>query len=133
MASYELGCRMNNNVCSMFYRSYQIWRCKCVIDNKRNLVCMCNACNLFYINNIGIRISESLDKYSLCVILYCAFYLVIIKWVYKCCGNSAFCARFSIVYVIAAAPEATASAATPPSNAAILLSKTSSVGLVSLP
>ena len=46
---------------------------------------------------------------------------------------SPFCARFSIVYVIAAAPEATARAATPPSRAAILFSNTSSVGFVSLP
>ena len=36
-------------------------------------------------------------------------------------------------YVRAAAPEPTASAATPPSNAAILFSKMSSVGFVSLP
>ena len=46
---------------------------------------------------------------------------------------SPFFARFSNVYVIAAAPDATASAATPPSNAAILFSNTSSVGFVSLP
>ena len=36
-------------------------------------------------------------------------------------------------YVSAAAPEPKASAATPPSSAAILLSNTSSVGFVSLP
>ena len=41
--------------------------------------------------------------------------------------------RFSIVYAIAAAPDATANAATPPSSAAILFSNTSSVGFVSLP
>ena len=38
-----------------------------------------------------------------------------------------------IAYVIAAAPDATANAATPPSSAAILCSKTSSVGFVNLP
>ena len=46
---------------------------------------------------------------------------------------SPFCARFSIVYEIAAEPDATANAATPPSSAAILCSKISSVGFVSLP
>ena len=42
-------------------------------------------------------------------------------------------ATFSIAYVTAAAPDATARAAVPPSRAAIRLSKTSSVGFVSLP
>ena len=41
-------------------------------------------------------------------------------------------ARFKKVYVAAAAPEATPSAATPPSRAAMRFSKTSWVGFVSL-
>ena len=50
-----------------------------------------------------------------------------------CSGDAGVYGMASLVYEIAAAPEATASAATPPSRAAILCSKTSSVGLVSLP
>lgn len=43
---------------------------------------------------------------------------------------SLFWAKFNIVYVTAAAPDATANAATPPSRAAIRFSNTSSVGFV---
>ena len=46
---------------------------------------------------------------------------------------SPLCAKFWNVYDNAAAPEATANAATPPSRAAILCSNTSSVGFVNLP
>ena len=42
-------------------------------------------------------------------------------------------ATFWIAYVTAAAPEAVANAATPPSRAAILFSNTSSVGFVRRP
>ena len=50
-----------------------------------------------------------------------------------CSGDAGVYGMASLVYEIAAAPEATASAATPPSSAAILFSNTSSVGFVRRP
>ena len=40
---------MNNNISTVFNRSYKIWCCKCIVNYKWNLVCMCDFCNFFNI------------------------------------------------------------------------------------
>ena len=39
MSTDEFGCRMNNDICTVLNRSYQVRSCKCVIYNQRDLMC----------------------------------------------------------------------------------------------
>ena len=42
MSTNKFCCRMYNNVCTILNRTDQIWCSKCIINDKWNLVCMCN-------------------------------------------------------------------------------------------
>ena len=74
---------MYHNICPVFYRAYQIRRCKGIIHNKRDLVFMGNFRNCFNIYHIRIGISQSFNKHSFCIILNGCFQLSVIKNIYK--------------------------------------------------
>ena len=84
----ELSSWMDNDICTVFNRSYKVRCCKCVINNKWNVVCMCNLSNSFDINNFWIRISKCLNLNSLSIRLDCCFNSIIIKRIYECSFNS---------------------------------------------
>ena len=65
----ELCCWMNNDICAIFDWTDKVWCTECIINYKRNLVFVCNLCNFFDINDIGIWIAECFDEYCLCVVL----------------------------------------------------------------
>ena len=44
MSTDEFCCGMNNDICTVLDRSYQIRCCKCIIHYQRNLMCMCDLC-----------------------------------------------------------------------------------------
>ena len=35
----ELCCGVNNDVCTVLNRSYEVWCCKCIVNDERKLVC----------------------------------------------------------------------------------------------
>ena len=88
MSTNEFSCGMNNDICTIFDWSYKVRCCKCVIHNKRNLMCMSNLCDSFNINYIRVRVSKSLDINSLCVILDCILYFFKVEYINKCCLDS---------------------------------------------
>ena len=88
MSTDEFSCGMNNDICTIFDWSYKVRCCKCVIYNKRNLMCMSNLCDSFNINYIRVRVSKSLDVNSFCVILNCVLYFFKIKYINECCCDS---------------------------------------------
>ena len=59
MSTNKFCCRMYNNVCTILNRADQIWCSKCVINDKWNLVCMCDLCNALNINTIPLILSWS--------------------------------------------------------------------------
>jgi hypothetical protein len=65
----ELSCGVNNDVCSVLDRTYQIRGCKGIINYQRNLVCVCNVCESLDVYNIGVRVSKGLYMDCLGVIL----------------------------------------------------------------
>ena len=52
MTADELCCRVYNNVCTMFQRTQQIWRCKSAVHNQWNSVLVSNRSQCFQINDI---------------------------------------------------------------------------------
>ena len=79
---------MNNDISTIFNRSYKVRCCKCVINNKWNVMCMCNLSNSFNINNFRIRISKCFNLNSFSIRLDCCFNSIIIKRIYECSFNS---------------------------------------------
>jgi hypothetical protein len=51
-------------------------------------MCVCDCCNLFYINNVRIWIAERFNIDSLCVILNSTFKCTLFVRVYKSCLNA---------------------------------------------
>ena len=88
MTADKFGCRVNNNICSVFNRPYKIRCGKGIIHNQRNLVCMGDVRNLLNIDHIRIWITQSFNMNCLCVFLNGRFDFFIIKWVYKSCCDS---------------------------------------------
>ena len=80
VAPYKLCCRMYYNICAIFNWPDKIRRCKCIINNKRNLVGMRNLCYFFQICHIRIRIPQSFNKYCLCILLNCLFQRIISRF-----------------------------------------------------
>ena len=88
MSTNKLGCRVNNNISTIFDWSYKVRCCKCVIYNKRDFMCMSNLCNSFNVNHIRVRISKCFNVNSFCVILNCVLYFFKVEYINKCCCNS---------------------------------------------
>ena len=85
MSADKFCCGMNYDICTILDRSYKVWCCKCVIYNKRNFMFVSNIRDCFDIYNIRIRISESLDVNSFCILLDRILYFLRIEDVYECC------------------------------------------------
>ena len=49
---------------------------------------MCNLCNFFDINQVGVRVSKCFNKDCFCVFLDCSFEGTFYFRIYKCCGNA---------------------------------------------
>lgn len=50
---------MNYNISTIFDRSYKIRCCKCIINYKWYIVCVCNLSYSFNINYFRVRIAKS--------------------------------------------------------------------------
>ena len=88
MSSDELGCGMNNDVCTVLDRSYKVWCCECVIYNERDLMSVSDLSASFNINNVRVRVSKSLDVKCFGVVLDRILYFFKIEDVYECCCDS---------------------------------------------
>ena len=88
MSTDEFCCRMNNDISTVFDRSYKVWCCKCIIYNKRNLMSVCDLSACLNVNNVRVRISKSLDVKCFGVVLDCILYLFKIEDINKCCCDS---------------------------------------------
>ena len=51
MTTDKLCCGVYYYVCTVLDWSYKIRCCKCIINNKRNLMLVCDLCDLLNINN----------------------------------------------------------------------------------
>ena len=157
MAADEFGCGMNNDVCAVLDRTNEVWSCEGIIDNQRNLVLMCNFCKCFDIDNIRVRISEGLDVDGFCVLLNGCANLIQIEYINKCGADSVLrksvrqqvvgtavdvLCRYDVVALLRQVDDGVVDGCcsgsyckccNAASSAAILCSKTSSVGLVRRP
>ena len=88
MTTDKLCCGVYYYVCTVLDWSYKIRCCKCIINNKRNLMLVRNLCNFLNINNLWVWISQRLDENQLCILLDSALNLFIIKWIYECCVDT---------------------------------------------
>ena len=88
MSADKFSCGMNHNVSAILDRANQIRCCKCRIHYKRNVMFMCNLCNFFDINQVGVRVSKCFNKDCFCVFLDCSFEGTFYFRIYKCCGNA---------------------------------------------
>ena len=85
----ELCSGMDNNVCAVLERTEEVRRCECGVYNKRNLMCMCNGCDLLNVN-------QRLRSGYRCVSMKTAFVLSLIAFskapsfirVYERCGDA---------------------------------------------
>ena len=64
---------MYHDVCSMFYGADEVRSSESIVYNQRNLMTVCDICYRFYIDNIGMGITQTLDKQSLGIFLNCIF------------------------------------------------------------
>ena len=157
VAADELRCGVSHNVCAVLKRANQIGRTEGVVGNKRQTVLVCNLRNRINVRDIGVRVAEGLNVDRLGVRANCALKLRKIVCIDKAGLDTELLQRVRKEVIGAAvdgllcdnviarlceclegvgdcrAPDATASAAEPPSSAAILFSKTSCVEFVSLP
>ena len=69
MPANEFCGGMYHNISAMFDRANQIRSTECIVDNQRDFMTMSDFGNSININNIGVRISQCLDKYGLCILL----------------------------------------------------------------
>ena len=86
MAANEFGSRMNDDICTILNWANQIRSCKCRIYYKRNVMFVRNFCNFLDIDQIGVRVSKSLNKNCFCVFLDCSFKRAFYFRIYKCCS-----------------------------------------------
>ena len=70
MTAQELGCRVNDDVCSVLYRTDEVWSTECVVDDEWYVVAMCNLSQRIDVGNVGVWVSEGLCVQSLGVWLY---------------------------------------------------------------
>ena len=79
---------MYNDVCAVFDRSYKVRCSKCVIYNKRDLMCVSDLCDSFNINYIRVRVSKCFNVNSFCVVLDCVLYFFKVEYINECCCDS---------------------------------------------
>ena len=79
---------MNNDVCTVLKRSYKVRGCKCAVNNKRNIVCVCNLCESLNINKVSIWIAECFNVESLCILVNSIFKSTLFIRINKCCCNA---------------------------------------------
>ena len=79
---------MDNYISTIFNWSYKIWSCEGTVNNKRNLMCVCNFCNFFNIGNLRIWISKYFYVKSLCILLNGSFKVLRIQWINEGCCYS---------------------------------------------
>ena len=84
----ELCSGMDNNVCAVLERTEEVRRCECGVYNKRNLMCMCNGCDLFNVNQRCVRVTDGLDEDGLCLIVNRVFKSALFIRVYERCGDA---------------------------------------------
>ena len=53
----EFGRAVNDDVCPVFQRSYQIRCGECVVNSKRYAVCVSDLREVFYVYDIAVRIT----------------------------------------------------------------------------
>ena len=78
---------MNHNVSTMFQRLNQN-RCKSIVNNKNQIVVVCNFSNAFNIQNVRIWIAESFTVDNFCIWFDCFFNCLQIRKVNNCVFNS---------------------------------------------
>ena len=88
MSADELGCRVNDNICSVLKRADQIRRCKSIVHNQRNLMRMRDRCDLLNIHNVRVRVAERLNVDRSGVLLDCLLHLVVIEWIDESCRDT---------------------------------------------
>ena len=88
MTANEFCCRMYNDICTVLNRSYQVWCCKRIVNNQRDFMCMSDLCDSFNIYYVWIRVAQSFDINSFCIILDSCFYCIQIKDIYKGCCDT---------------------------------------------
>ena len=81
---------MYYDVCAILNWANQIRSGKCVIDHQGNFIFMSNLCDGFNVYNIGVWISQCLDKYGFCIFLNSATDLIEIFRINERCCNSVF-------------------------------------------
>ena len=84
----ELCSGMDNNVCAVLERTEEVRRCECGVYNKRNLMSMCNGCDLFNVNQRCVRVTDGLDEDGLCLIVNRVFKSALFVRVYERCGDA---------------------------------------------
>ena len=116
VAADELRSRVDDDVRAILERAQLIRRRERAVDDERDVVLVRDVSDSLDVDEVGIRIADGLDVDNARVLL-----------------DRPWCTSASSAYVTAAAPEATETAATPPSSAAMRLENTSSVGFVRRP
>ena len=84
----KLCCRMDNDICAVLDRSYEIWSSECAVNEKWDIVCVCDICDSFNINYVWVRVAKSFDIESLCVLLDSLFKVSWVKRIDKCCCDA---------------------------------------------
>ena len=84
MSANEFCCRMNNDICTVFNRTNQIWCCECIVDYQRDFMLMSNVCQCLDIYYIRVRVTKCLDVKCFCIVLNSCFYFVNVERIYEC-------------------------------------------------
>ena len=80
--------RMNDNIRTVFNRSYEIRSAEGVVNDKRKSVLVCDFGDFVNIGNIAVGIAEGFDINRLCFGLYGTFELVKVVCVDKACADA---------------------------------------------
>ena len=86
----ELCCGVDNDVCAVIERSYEVRCSECAVNNERDLVLVSDLCNLFNVDKVRVRVAESFDVKCLCVVLNCLFKVIFIIGINECCCDAIF-------------------------------------------
>ena len=88
MSADKLCSGVNNDVCTIFDRSYQIRCSESVVNDQRDFVLVRNSSYSFDIYDIRVWISKCLDENCLGVALNCSGNCVVIEDVNECSFDS---------------------------------------------
>ena len=72
---------MNNDICSMLKRTDEIRCAEGVVDDEWDAVLMSNSCNAFKVENVRVRVAESLGIYYFSIRLDCCLESVKVVYV----------------------------------------------------